>query len=194
MKLVSFDRNYLHRLAGGDPEVERHFTVYFQEIILVKLISRRFPTAHLKDIVQETLLRVVHAVRHDRIESPEKFGSFVNSVCDRVISEFHRSHARYQPLPEGLENVRDPASDLLAPLVNEERKAFIRDVLDDLNASDREILRLLFFEELPRREICRRLNVSEDYLRVLFYRAKSRFRQSYKKVILKNSEKNSHDV
>jgi DNA-directed RNA polymerase specialized sigma24 family protein len=54
-------------------------------------------------------------------------------------------------------------------------------VLDELSAKDREILRLVFFEDLDRKSICERLKVDPDYLRVLLHRAKARFQTAYTK-------------
>ena len=44
---------------------------------------------------------------------------------------------------------------------------------------ERELLKWLFFDELDKDEICRRLNVDRNYLRVLLHRAKLRFRTEY---------------
>jgi hypothetical protein len=37
----------------------------------------------------------------------------------------------------------------------------------------------VFLEELTSAEVCRRFQVEPDYLRVLVFRAKARFRQAY---------------
>jgi RNA polymerase sigma-70 factor (ECF subfamily) len=66
-----------------------------------------------------------------------------------------------------------------ASLVTDERKKAVADILDGLASKDREILRLVFFEDAGRDEICRKLGVRADYLRVLLHRAKEKFAQSY---------------
>ena len=43
----------------------------------------------------------------------------------------------------------------------------------------REILRLVFFEEAEREEVCLKLGVRAEYLRVLLHRAKEKFAQAY---------------
>jgi RNA polymerase sigma-70 factor (ECF subfamily) len=82
----------------------------------------------------------------------------------------------------GLENSPEPADDRVdmdASLVTDERKKYVADVLNGLASKDREILRMVFFEEAERDEICRKLGVRAEYLRVLLHRAKEKFAQSY---------------
>ena len=77
---------------------------------------------------------------------------------------------------------REPADesiDLNAPIVNQQRMKQVETVLDELPDKDRNLLRLFFLEDCDRGELCRRFGVSEEYLRVLLHRAKSRFRSLY---------------
>ena len=55
----------------------------------------------------------------------------------------------------------------------------IETVLDELSAKDSEILRMLFLQDCDKADLCRRFGVTEDYVRVLLHRAKSRFRTTY---------------
>jgi RNA polymerase sigma factor (sigma-70 family) len=80
---------------------------------------------------------------------------------------------------EGRESEIEPADervDLEAPLVNEQRRRQVDKVLEELPRKDRELLRMVFLEERDKREVCKRFKVTEEYLRVLLYRAKLRFR------------------
>ena len=51
--------------------------------------------------------------------------------------------------------------------------------LAKLPEKDRELLRMFFLEERDKSEICKKFQISEDYLRVLLFRAKSKFRATY---------------
>jgi RNA polymerase sigma-70 factor (ECF subfamily) len=62
-------------------------------------------------------------------------------------------------------------------LATEERSAEVREVLQELSPKDRELLRLVFYEDIDSAQICRSFGVQRDYLRVLIHRAKCRFRQ-----------------
>jgi RNA polymerase sigma-70 factor (ECF subfamily) len=172
-----FNGEYVQRLAAGDVETERHFVAYFSELLLIKL--RRALPSHqaVEDVRQETFLRVFSVLRNKGgVEHPEKFGAFVNGVCSNVLAEHYRSSSRHAPVhPETLEKP-DVGTDPETGLVNEERKHKVRAVLESLPQKDRQILRLLFFEELEKDEVCRLYRVDRDYLRVLLHRAKNRFR------------------
>ena len=51
--------------------------------------------------------------------------------------------------------------------------------LDALDPRDAEILRAIFIEERDKDEVCSAFGVDRDYLRVLLFRAKEKFRAAY---------------
>jgi len=176
-----FDAAYVERLRSGDAETERHFFAYFTTLILIKVRARRHRNLPAEDVLQETFLRVLRALRApESLRDPGSLGAFVNSVCNNVLLEFSRSQGRHRP-------PRDepaPSPDLSTPtpearLIIEERKQGVRRVIEELPAKDGELLRALFLEERENVEVCQTLGVSRDYLRVLLHRAKKQFRQAY---------------
>jgi RNA polymerase sigma-70 factor (ECF subfamily) len=176
----TFDADYIEKLTGADPDTESHFSAYFGKFIFLKLRSRKISFEMVEDVRQETLLRVLKALRRGAgIDHPERFGGFVNTVCNHVLLEFLHKQARHPPLDENAPEQADDSIDLDAGLVNEQRKRAVAKAMDELPQRDRDILRLIFFEELDRAEICRRMAVDGDYLRVLLHRAKSRFEAVY---------------
>jgi RNA polymerase sigma-70 factor (ECF subfamily) len=181
LEFHQFDEEYLRRLAAGDKLVSDHFSVYFGELLSLKLRNRVRSPQLAEDVRQETLARVLLIVRRKGgVEHPERFGAFVNAVANNVLLELSRAEHRHDPLAEGIDP-RDPSADLDAALVSGECKRQVREVLAELPAKDRDILRWLFLEGKDRAEISARLAVDEEYLRVLLYRAKDRFRARYVK-------------
>jgi RNA polymerase sigma-70 factor (ECF subfamily) len=180
MEFRAFDAGYIEKLTAADPETESHFSTYFGQFIFLKLRARRISPEMIEDVRQETLMRVLKALRQGSgIDQPERFGGFVNTVCHNVLLEFLHKQARHPLVEENTPERADETVDLDAPLVNEQRKRAVAKALDELAERDREILRLVFFEELDRAEICRRMGVDAEYLRVLLHRAKSRFEAVY---------------
>jgi RNA polymerase sigma-70 factor (ECF subfamily) len=51
--------------------------------------------------------------------------------------------------------------------------------MESLPHKERQLLHWLFFEECDKDEVCRRLNIDRNYLRVLLHRAKQRFRAEF---------------
>ena len=176
-----FDRAYLDRLASGDPETERHFTRYFGDLLSIKLRSRLRSPAQVDDARQETFLRVVKALRQPGgIQSPGGFGAFVNSVCNNVLFEMYRSHSKTTPLEEEAgAALPDPGIDAEMAVGLDEDRAHVRAVMGTLPQKERQLLHWLFFEEADKDEVCRRLGIDRNYLRVLLHRAKQRFKTEF---------------
>jgi RNA polymerase sigma-70 factor (ECF subfamily) len=177
-----FDRAYVQRLTDGDPETERHFTAYFGQLLLIKLRAR-LRSMHLVDeLRQETILRVFTALRlKNSVEYPERLGAFVNSVCNNILLESYRFLRRTQPVDSCEQDLSDEQLDAESALVAEESKQQVRQVLEELPEKDRELLRMLFYEEADKSDICQHFRVDREYLRVLVYRAKNRFRKAWLK-------------
>lgn len=182
MERQAFDQEYVTRLTRGDAAIERHFALYFGDLLLIKLRARIRSPQLVEDARQETLLRVLNVLRNKGgIEHPERLGAFVNSVCENVMRELFRSDGRFQQMPENTPEPVDEAASADSGFVTAERKAAVRQVLGNLGDTDRRILRLLFLEERDKDEICRELRIDRDYLRVRVHRALARCRAAIQK-------------
>jgi RNA polymerase sigma-70 factor (ECF subfamily) len=186
MELCAFTVAYLEALRAGDPLIEQHFVSYFSQLLVIKLRARRCSATEIDEVRQETFVRVLAALRQsDKIREPERFGAFVNSVCNNVFLEMQRAYRRDSPLddPDGTRaDTHEIASDLVdldALLVTEQSRRQVREVLRQLPPRDQQLLRALFFDEKPKDDICREFKVDREYLRVLLHRAKQQFRRLY---------------
>jgi RNA polymerase sigma-70 factor (ECF subfamily) len=180
LQFFSFDADYLQRLASGDAAIERHFSLYFGDLLSLKLRVRIRSAQLIEDIRQETLMRVLQIVRKRGVEHPERFGAFVSAVCNNVLMEQVRAESRHES-SESESEPADDSIDLDAPLISQQRRRQVETVLAELPDKDQDLLRRFFLEERDRAELCRQYQVSEEYLRVLLHRAKSRFRSIYSK-------------
>ena len=98
MELFAFTREYVERLREGDPSTEQHFVAYFDQLLRIKLRARMLASETVEDLRQETYIRVLVTLRKDGVRQPERFGAFVNSICNNVLLEFYRSSSRDHPL------------------------------------------------------------------------------------------------
>ena len=182
MEFCIFDASYVKRLAAGDSATEAHFSAYFVRFLTLKLRARRLTPQMAEDVRQETLLRVLKALRAGSgVTQPERFGAFVNGVCNNVVLEFIQRESKHPQAPENAPEPADERVDIDGALISEQSKRVVAEVLGELTPKDRDILRLIFFEETDRQEICAKLGVEPDYLRVLLHRAKARFERIYLK-------------
>ena len=180
MDFNGFDEEYLKRLAAGDPAVETHFAAYFGELVGAVLRMRYFRYDLLNDIRQETLMRVLKAVRAGEIRDPHCFRSYVHSVCKNVLREFSRSDWRTSARSEDFPEPADERADSERELVTKERQEMVRRVLAELPPQDRKLLTAILAEKRTA-DICKEFGVDANYLRVKLYRARERFRQVMQK-------------
>jgi RNA polymerase sigma-70 factor, ECF subfamily len=175
-----FDAEYVRKLADGDPATESHFSAYFERFILTKMRARKVSVEMAEDVCQETLLRVLKSLRQGSgVSQPERFGAFVNAVSNNVFLELTHKQSRHAAVDEDTPEPVDKAAGAETRLITEERKQMVAAVLDELLPKEREILRLVFFEEVDRHQISEQFQVDPDYLRVLLHRAKSKFHLAY---------------
>ena len=181
MERQTFDQEYVRRLVDGDAETEAHFTGYFSQLLNLKLRARLRSWQALEDVRQETFLRVFRTLRTGEIQQPERLGAFVNSVCNNVLFESFRSGKRASQLPEEGIEVADESPGPDAEFLSEERRRHVQRLLAELPDKDRELLRAVFLHDEDKDSVCRRFDISREYLRVLVHRAKARLRQALEK-------------
>jgi RNA polymerase sigma-70 factor (ECF subfamily) len=182
VEFFSFDLPYLERLRAGDLATEQHFVAYFEQLLRIKLRSRMLPSDKVEDLRQETFIRVIALVRKDGVRQPERFGAFVNSICNNVLLEHYRATAKSQLLEDSdLLEIPDKVLDLEGALYSKESAKHVRQILDEMPKRDRDLLRAIFFDEKEKDAICAELGVNRDYLRVLLLRAKDKFKVLYNK-------------
>jgi RNA polymerase sigma-70 factor (ECF subfamily) len=177
MNRSPFDTEYLIRLREGDAETERHFVLHFSNAIRLSLRYRLRSWQLIDDIQRETFLRVLNFLRSDKsMDHPERLGAYVHSVSINVMMELLRASARHPATPEDAHQYVERRVNPESEVATRERKDVLRNVLEELQEKDRNILRTVFLEDIDKDEVCKRFDVSRDYLRILVHRAKVRFR------------------
>ena len=177
LEFFAFDEAYVGRLREGDPSTESHFVAYFSQLIQIKLRARYLSPEVIEDLKQETFIRVIRSLRSDGgIRQGDRLGAFVNSVCNHVLLEHYRSGSKNVPLESDHLELPDKVLNLETLAISEETQRMVRSVLSQLPRRDQAILRSVFLEEMDKDDVCQRFGVGRDYLRVLLYRAKEKFR------------------
>jgi RNA polymerase sigma-70 factor (ECF subfamily) len=183
LEQYSFDAEYLRRLKEGDGPTEEHFARYFGGLLRIKANSRLRSWQAADDVRQETLLRVLRNIRRGDIEHPERFGAYVNTVCNNVMLELFRRDSRWDQFSEDSSEPASGEASAESGMVEEERRALVRQALDELPPKDRELLRRIFLNEEDRDAVCEEFGVNRENLRVLLHRARGRLRASIRKAV-----------
>ena len=181
LQFRAFDAGYVENLRAGDLATQEHFVGYFTELLHLKLRSRLQSPQAIEDVRQETFARVFATLqRENALRQPERFGAFVNTVCNNVLLEHYRSSGRSQSLDDdGQPEPKSTDQDALSIAASSQMQAKVREILLDLPSRDRVLLKAVFLDERDRDEVCREFGVDREYLRVLLHRAKQEFKVEY---------------
>jgi len=178
----AFDKAYVEKLRNGDAATEHHFFVYFEKLLHIKIRARGISADKMEDLKQETFIRVIGAVRKEGgVHHPERFGAFVNSICNNVLREYYRTLGRNQQIDETHQEIPDKVLDLEGMMVSKQSSERVRKIISTLPARDRDLLKAIFLEDKDKDAVCRNIGVDRDYLRVLLHRAKDKFKAVYEK-------------
>ena len=133
-----------------------------------------------EDAVQDLFTRL-WKIRNTlgNVKNPAAFGiTSIRNIClDRIRS--HAASRTVSPAPESFACLPDPEEDLDHELVVKENLGMIRACMARLPSSQRKILEMRVFEDIPYPEIARRTGLSEVNVRVKLSNA----RKNLKKMI-----------
>ncbi len=183
LQFYAFDAGYVEGLCAGDLRTQEHFVGYFTELLQLKLRSKLQSRQAIEDVRQETFARVLATLRRENgLRQPERLGAFVSTVCNNVLFEHYRSTSRSESLDEE-DRPELPATGASAHDVAVARQlgGKVREILEEMPARDRAVLKAIFLDERDRDEVCREFAVDGEYLRVLLFRAKQNFKAAYVK-------------
>ena len=176
-----------HETAGGHPGglhvVERQAAVDGAELDVLRagvLLMALHALGNIdlaEEVAQETIVRAFHALRTSR---PDKLGPFVAGIARHVIADIIRA----RPREVSLDNLTPDAEaqtqrDPLTALCDEQERTQVHRALGLLSTADRELLRLVFFEELSPSQIAQRLRVPAERIRQRKLRALARLRRAF---------------
>lgn len=156
---------------------ESELTARFWDRIRLFAARRVNDAAAAEDIAQETMRRVIEALRSGRVQNAEAIAGFVFQTAKHVCMHAHRSAGREARAMRRLHDPSDPEGahpDPLARLVSEERRTRVRAAMQTLSPDDRDLLRALYFEQVDTTELAARLGLAAGALRVRKHRAVQR--------------------
>ena len=149
---------------GAEDDLVRLFGGRIRAMMVVRT---RDPSA-AEDLVQETLMATLVALRAGRLRATERLAAFVYGVARNVLSEHHRRRRAEPDVPITPEMSVAPDRD---EVEEKEREALVRRALDSLPSTDRQVLLLTLVEGLKPGAIARRLGLTPDVCRARKSRA-----------------------
>ncbi len=164
------DAELVRRVASGEgrPEAEREFCRRYGARV------QRYAERHVRDrdaasdLIQETLLGVIEAMRAGRIDEPARLGAFVLSTCRYLTWNENRATARTQRLNEALG--AEPF-EVAAPPTQDLDPAGLGHCLAALPERERSVVVLTYCEDWAGPRIAESLGTTPGNVRVLRHRA-----------------------
>ena len=172
--------DFVERVRRRDPGAEEELYARFGARIGYLAYRELKSSMEADDVRSETLLRVVHAIRSDKLRAAMALPSFVLQTARNVIRERVRQTRRFVPIAEPGDQF-EPAAPAIEP-PDPAAAAALSIALKTLNARDRAFMKMLFYDDLSRDEIAARLGISEERVRLVKSRALQRFREAYRSV------------
>lgn len=160
-------------IGSGDPEASTALHNAFASRIRIVAQRSLRSRADAEDVCNETLMRVVRALRNGKLETPCALPGFVLGTARNVIREMQRGQLRVEQIGD-----RDFAASE-ATVIDHTIHRAIAAVMNQLKPRERDFVRLYFFEELPKAEISQRLGIHNDRVRLVKSRALKSFREAY---------------
>ncbi|MDB4874760.1 MAG: polymerase sigma factor [Gemmatimonadetes bacterium] len=130
-----------------------------------------------RDVVQETMARLLDALGKGQLRDPERVGAFARGIAHHVIVDYRRATGRLTTLPDELANEAAPSA--LDLLVRDEEVERMRAALARLSSGDRELLHLAFVENLSPRAVAARMREPAERVRKRKSRALARLREVF---------------
>jgi RNA polymerase sigma factor (sigma-70 family) len=124
------------------------------------------------DVVQETMVRLLHAERDGLIRSLDSWVAFANATCNNVIHEYRRRLWRDTPQEP---STQEPQSGSHFSAL--ETLDLVENIIAQLPAKDQQILRAFYLDEKTVDQICAETGINRTHFGVALFRAKERCRK-----------------
>ena len=151
------------RIRLGDAAAEAELVESFDGKVYAMAMARTRDREASKDLVQDTLWAVVHALRGGHLRAPDKLAAFVSGTARNLINNYCRTRTRtvrdIPATPQALTADADQRLD------DQRRADAVRRAVRGLEPIDRRILTLTLVHGFSAVEVAARLGQSPDAVR-----------------------------
>jgi RNA polymerase sigma-70 factor (ECF subfamily) len=170
------------RIRVGDPEAEVELVERYGRGVMMILRRAARNAAVSDDLYQDTFRIALEKIRQGELREPEKLAAFICSVARNLAIDYFRRTARHQSLTKIAESDRPHyfAPNPLEVLLQEERAALVRQVIDELPTDrDRQLLFRFYIAEDDKERICADLGLTSLHFNRVLHRARERYKELY---------------
>jgi RNA polymerase sigma factor (sigma-70 family) len=160
-------------IANGDLEAEKSFAARYLRPVKAMLLARSRDPDVAADLLQETMIEAICALRRGQVREPAKLSSFVIAIARNRLNNHFRSSARQPESLEFPENLPDLKSDATR-MEEQERENLAMSAIASLDPLDKSILQMTLLDGLKPGVIAQRLGLNPDLVRQRKLRATRR--------------------
>jgi len=171
----------VRRIIDGDAAAEAELVEHFQGPVLHIIRRTSNNSSLVEDFSQDTFLTVIRKIRNGDVQQPESLGAFIANVARYHTIEMMRG-ARRRVVIEDLgtaEQLPDPSPNSVERLQQSEQFDEIRDLIQQLNPRDRELIWRFYISEEPKAHICAGLGLTSVQFDRVLHRARKRYKALY---------------
>lgn len=173
------DKELVKRAQKGDKEAFGSiYKKYFQKVYRYC----KFNVTHdelAKDISQETFVKAYKKIESFKMDGQWSIQAYLFAIARNLIID--NSRKKKEANIDELENLVD-ATDLINDFDRRENVKKVQNVLSKLDETDRQIVILRYFEELPSQEVAKILGIKDGALRVRTFRIMQKIKEIFKKL------------
>lgn len=148
-------------ILAGSAELEREFVAHFLPRLSAFFRSRGNTLELLEELVQETLMAALLALRGGKLRNPEALESFVLGIARTLLAEAFRRQSRDPALSVG----NEIEFQLDSPVLSQELHLTVRKEFDGLDKVDQQVLWLILVEGFRPAEVAGRVGLTEEAVR-----------------------------
>ncbi|MCC6538201.1 MAG: sigma-70 family RNA polymerase sigma factor [Bryobacterales bacterium] len=168
------------RIRNGERDsVEELYRYFYTGVRL--FLCRHLGAQELEDKVHDTFVIVLGAIRRNELREPGRLAAFVRTVARRQVANHIGGvvHERRDCVDidtgSGADSIVDEGQSPEQRVISAEEVAIMKELLDQIDERDRELLVRFYIREHTAEQICEEMNLSPNQFRLLKSRAKFRF-------------------
>lgn len=179
-----------HRIQQGEKESVEELYKYFYGGIRL-FLCRHLGPQELEDKVHDTFVIVLTAIRRGEVRDPSRLTAFVRTVVRRQVANhiggvIHERRDCVDADSSG-DQLVDRRQSPEQRVIVAEQVSIMRELLEQVDERDRELLVRFYIHEHSVEDICADLNLSCNQFRLLKSRAKVRFGELGKRALARRA-------
>lgn len=128
-----------------------------------------------EDLTQEVFYQAIKS--YTSFKGNSSLTTWMFSIAYNILKKYYRKNKYDKSLNEKLKFKPNLEESIDYNLLIQDEKKLLKSAISELDETSREIVILRIYSELTFKEIGKILNISENYARVSFYRAKAKIKE-----------------